>query len=89
VSVKRSPREGQMLVAGELLIGGELVHRSFAPFARATSLVSFFIPNDLALIGLQVYAQGLCETSAPAAGQPKLRFQRAQLSNALDLTFGF
>ena len=74
------PLPGLHLPAGELLADASLAHRLFTLLAPHTGAPAAFappIPNDLALLDLRIFSQGLC-TGAPGA----------RLSNALDVVIG-
>jgi len=73
---------GEQLIAGPLVIG--MSHK----FSGSATQLSWEIPNDPALIGLDVHAQGGCQ-SVPSTSHPKLLRVNGGLSNALDLILGF
>jgi hypothetical protein len=88
LTVRGAPMAGTHTPSGEVLIDGCLMHRSIRPVDQPLTWV---IPNDLSLCGLGAYVQGLCMGSgaSPAAGPKIAPRSRMQLSNALDLLFGF
>ena len=88
VVVSQLPSAGTMTPFGEALIAGAIVHRTTQAFHRSASPISWSIPFDLSLCGLEVHAQGSCRTSA-SPFKPKLFFLRGRLSNAVDLVLGF
>jgi hypothetical protein len=92
IQVRRGATSDVLSPYGELLIGGQLLHRAASLYVggagRAVSRMAWPIPADLALCGLQVHVQGLCQRET-ASGGPKLQGNQGWLSNALDLTLGF
>ena len=72
-----APRTGTLTPFGELLVGGTRVLRISRPHLSSVAFPSLSIPSDIALLGLEVHAQGLC------GGSPG-----PQLSNALDIHLG-
>jgi hypothetical protein len=93
VAVRRSMTANWMSPFGEVLVGGQLVHTSVAPYTggigRSASRMSWTVPSDVSLIGLEVHAQGLCQQRSSSPASNKILGNRARLSNALDLTLGF
>lgn len=86
LSFRRRPLLGTRTLFGELLIAGELLHEATQPFSHSATDFSWTVPNDPTLIGLPLYVQGACRSTAIGSG----RFVRGGgLSNALDLTLGF
>ena len=71
------PSTGPVIPFGELLVTGTRLLRIIQPHSGALTSFSAVVPNDIALCGLQGYAQGVC-LGAPGG----------QVSNALDLTLG-
>ncbi len=88
LTVCRRATYGTMTPFGEQLIAGALFLRSGQVFAGSVSQFTWAIPNDPALIGLDLHAQGLCWSTQGALG-PKTMRARKGLSNALDLIVGF
>lgn len=78
-----------LALTGEVLIGGELLHRSVRSHSGSTSQLTWSIPHDLSLCGLEVHVQGLCQWSTASPSKPRTLQARARLSNALDLVLGF
>jgi FG-GAP repeat protein len=87
LNVLTQPTAGTMTLFGEVLISGTRLHRTIQAFSGSVSVLAWNIPNDLALCGLAVHAQGLCQ-GAPTIG-PKMLRAGGRLSNALDLVIGF
>lgn len=86
--VRRLPVSGTSSAFGEVLVGGSLLHRMARQHAGSVSTLTWAIPYDLSLCGLEVHAQGLCRSSSGAVG-PKTLLIQGGLSNAIDLTLGF
>jgi len=74
------PLSGVFLPQGELLVdsGGVRLFRSVAPHTGGPAIFQEAVPNDIHLVNLQLFVQGL-STGAPGA----------RLSNALDVVVGF
>jgi hypothetical protein len=79
---------GTMTFFGEKLIAGVVLHRTSQAFAGFVNQLTWSIPNEPALIGLDVHVQGLCMSTVPTLG-PKVLRAHAELSNALDLILGY
>ena len=77
VLVFDSPSTGPLTPFGEILVSGSRLLRKIQPHTGSSSAFTEPVPADLALCGLQTYAQGVC-FGAPGP----------QLSNALDLVLG-
>ncbi len=88
VVMRALPSSGEMTPYGELLVAGQILSRTTLAFAGGSSQMSWTIPYDPALLGLEVHVQGLCRgTLGPPRG--KLCLVRGRLSNALDLVIGY
>ena len=87
LDVRRDLDPGRLTVFGEALIQGSLVHRSLQARFDAPNELTWDVPNDVALCGLAVHAQGLCMSQS--AGGPHLHGLDGRLSNAIDLVVGF
>ncbi|MCI0636367.1 MAG: hypothetical protein L0206_20995, partial [Actinobacteria bacterium] len=85
--VRRRASSGTWTPFGERLVAGALIRRESRSFHVHASAFAWDIPDDLALLGLDVHLQGLCMEFAPSSG--KLRRAGGRLSNALDLVLGF
>ncbi|HEX6885615.1 MAG TPA: VCBS repeat-containing protein [Planctomycetota bacterium] len=88
VAVRRGMDAGTPTPFGELLIAGPFVAQRTSVFSGAASPFAWYLPRDLALLGLEAHVQGFC-LAAPGTAQGKLRRARGVLSNALDLVLGF
>jgi FG-GAP repeat protein/VCBS repeat protein len=89
LALRRLTASGGRTPFGEVLIGGELLHRAVRAVAGTESQLTWDIPLDLSLCGLEVHVQGLCQGSTASPSRPKTLHARARLSNALDLVLGF
>ncbi len=88
LSLCRRATSGTMTPHGEQLIAGAFFLRSAQVFAGSVSQFNWTIPNDPALLGLDLHAQGDCWSTQVPLG-PKTMQARRGLSNALDLILGF
>lgn len=86
--IRARPTLGALSPFGEELISGLVLYRTSCAFSASVSQLSWDIPNDVSLMGLSVYAQGLCRGGTISVGG-KLSGVGGRLSNALDLTLGF
>ena len=87
LDVRATALGGRPTPYGELLIAGPLVQRTVSPFAGEARTLGWDLPNDLALCGLELHAQGLCSGTTFARGKTVRR--SAWLSNAIDLVLGY
>jgi hypothetical protein len=87
LEVRRATAEGPLAPLGQVLVGGELVRRIVRPQAGAPCSLTWDLPLDMSLVGLELHAQGLCTGGRTSAGRTGLR--TAQRSNALGLRLGF
>ena len=83
LEVRQQADGGARTIHGEARMDGALVYRTARVYADWRSQLTWEVPNDVSLLGLKVYAQGLCICNASTTG-PRLR-----LSNAVDLVLGF
>jgi hypothetical protein len=81
VAASRTPHPGVLLGSGELLIVPPLIGRWTEPMPAGMADFTIPIPNELSLLGVEVFTQGTFTWS----DQGQLRFQ---LLNALDLVLG-
>ena len=79
---------GPMTPFGEVLVSGAFLASDSRAFSAAPSAFTWSIPNDLALVGMEVHVQGVCEEAFPPT-PGKLRRIHRGLSNALDLVLGY
>lgn len=86
LSVRRGATEGSVSPLGELLIRGAMLHSVAVVHSGSVQPLTWSIPLDLSLWGLEAHAQALCRGSIGGGPSP---LARAALSNALDLVLGF
>jgi hypothetical protein len=86
--MRHLPAAGELTPYGELLITGPVLSQMALAFAGAPTAMTWTIPEDPALLGLDVYVQGFCR-AAPRPVRGKIQLVRGRLSNALDLVLGY
>jgi hypothetical protein len=87
LELRRQPTSGSMTVYGEPLIQGPLVWRSVRAHSGSASQFQWNVPNDFSLLGVRLYAQGLCTRQSGSSG--RVLQAGGRLSNAIDLVLGF
>ena len=90
IVMRRAAATGSVSPFGEVLVGGLLLHRQAKAYSEGPTRMTWNIPYDLSLCGVEVHAQGLCQPRVigPMTGK-RLRLGGGGLTNAIDLTLGF